>query len=452
LNESLAALKEEIAKKTKMLRLLIAFMGINEEVVQIADGEQAPETEPLALYQQLLYMDEEVGIWKGGGLDFKTLDEFDKWIVQNINMFLYRPRSVVAWQVRRRPKEYCDNWFENTLMNQYNFVSYLLIRNGQQIYRIWSDVQIPGRLFPTKSEYEEILVGDFGSDQYKQKELQQRHETYMFGLVALQGLIERTEILGPGLRGQVNLIKNQLGGKVELIRDAEPDHFISDGHPRWCDFLKANQETIEVGSRVSLVGDFQPHTDDNGQWRTEPFHPNRLPDPTEICIVAEPIEGGHGSGTWGNFKTFYDPKDEIWGWQPKRDDDGDYWQRWRSHPRKRRVPFRFYREEAINIDTITSADCEYYERSRLDRADYLNLLRTIHFIKIIKQDEERLEAEFVKLVANRLGLGDNQLSFIRKQVDWWKLKNKWKRGLMADDAKALRMIERKCRSELKKIQ
>jgi len=28
-------------------------------------------------------------------------------------------------------------------------------------------------------------------------------------------------------------------------------------------------------------------------------------------------------------------------------------------------------------------------------------------------------------------------------VDWWKYKNKWKRPIDKDDAKALRMIERK---------
>jgi len=28
-------------------------------------------------------------------------------------------------------------------------------------------------------------------------------------------------------------------------------------------------------------------------------------------------------------------------------------------------------------------------------------------------------------------------------IAWWKLKNKWKRGLMTDDQKAVRMIEKK---------
>jgi hypothetical protein len=63
-------------------------------------------------------------------------------------------------------------------------------------------------------------------------------------------------------------------------------------------------------------------------------------------------------------------------------------------------------------------------------------------------EERKLEEEFVKLVAGRLGVGDERSPLIREQIRHWKLKNKWKRGLMADDAKALRMIERKCRKEL----
>jgi hypothetical protein len=442
LNEALALLRKEVDKKVKMLRLLLTFMGINEEVVQIADGEPANEDEPLVIWQLIRYIDEEVGIWKDGGIDINQLADFDKWVVGNIDTFLHRSRSVVAWRVRRHEKHYCDSALENFFANLGNFTTYLLIRNGQKIYRIWSDIEIPGRLFPTKAEYEKIMSDDFGSEEYRMEKVQKKHETYMFGLIALQGLIERTEILGPGLRGKVNLVKNQLGDKVELVRDAEADSLIGDGHLRWREFLKKNRDTIEVGSRVSLVGDFRGSKEYPNDWRTEPFRPGRLPSSTEVCIVEDVVTKVR-YGDKGEFFTHYAPQDEIWGWQ----DAGYLSRRWGSSVRKRRVPFRFYRNEAINIDTITAEDCEYYERSRLDREDYLDLLRTIHFIKLIKQEERKLEEEFVRLVAGELGIEERDYQFIRDRVAWWKLKNKWKRGLMKDDAKALRMIVRKCKKE-----
>ena len=443
LNEALDVLREELRKKSKMLHFLLTFMGVDEDVVQIADGEPASEDEPLVVFQQKLFCDEEMGVWKDGGLDFRNLEDFDKWVVSHIDTFLYRQRSVVAWQVRRHDKKYCEDRLDNFFLNLGNNTTYLLIRNGQQIYRIWSDISIPGSLFPTAQEYEKIMADGFGTEEYRKKKLQATHESYMFGLVAIQGLIERTEILGPGLRGKVNLIKNQLGTMVELVRDAEPEHFLSDGHPRWREFLEQNRATIEVGSRVSLVGNFRGSKDSPSDWRSAPFRPGRLPRPTEVCIVTEAIPHGQW-GEKGNWKTYYAPQDEVWGWQ----DDNRYWRTWASKTRKRRVPFRFYSDEALNIDTITVEDCEYYERSRLDRESYLDLLRAIHFIKTIKMEERKLEEEFVKLVAGRLGVSDERFPLIREQIVWWKLKNKWRRGLMADDAKALRMIEKKCRKEL----
>jgi hypothetical protein len=443
LHDSLELLRDEVLKKSKMLRLLLTYLGVNEDVVQIADGEPAKEDEPLVVFQQKLFCDEELGIWEDGGLDIQHIEDFDKWEVKNIDTFLYRQRSVVAWQVRRREKHYCEDKLDNFFLNLGNRTTYLLIRNGQQIYRIWSDITIPGSLFPTKLEYEKIMADGFGNEEYKKKKLQAKHESYMFGLVAIQGLIERTDILGPGLRGKVNLIKNQLGTMVELVRDAEPEHFLGDGNLRWREFLEKNQATIEVGSRVSLVGDFRGSKDYPNDWRTEPFRPGRLPSPTEVCIVTEAIPHGH-FGDKGDWKTYYSPRDEVWGWQ----DDGRYWRKWASRIRKRRVSFKFYTSEALNIDTITAEDCEYYERSRLDRADYLDLLRVIHFVKHIKMEERKLEEEFVKLVAGRLGAGDDKFPLIRENIQHWKMKNKWKRGLMVDDAKALRMIERRCRKEL----
>jgi len=240
----------------------------------------------------------------------------------------------------------------------------------------------------------------------------------------------------------VNLVKNQLGDKVELVRDAEADSLIGDGHLRWREFLKKNRETIEVGSRVSLIGDFRGSKEYPNDWRTEPFRPNRMPSPTEICIVEDMVTKVP-YGDKGEFSTHYAPQDEIWGWQ----DAGYLSRRWGSSVRKRRVCFRFYRDEAINIDTITAEDCEYYERSRLDREDYLDLLRIIHFIKLVKIEERKLEEEFVKLVAGELGIQEKDYQFIHDRVAWWKLKNRWKRGLMSNDAKALRMIVRKCKKE-----
>lgn len=62
-----------------------------------------------------------------------------------------------------------------------------------------------------------------------------------------------------------------------------------------------------------------------------------------------------------------------------------------------------------------------------------------------KAAERRMEAPFVQLVldeATRKHLRTSREA-IEEALIWWKTKNKWKRGLTVDDAKALRMILRR---------
>jgi hypothetical protein len=51
------------------------------------------------------------------------------------------------------------------------------------------------------------------------------------------------------------------------------------------------------------------------------------------------------------------------------------------------------------------------------------------------------ETPFVKLVMGKTGCDDEKR--VRGLLTWWKIKNKWKRSLSVDDAKAYRMICRK---------
>jgi len=61
-------------------------------------------------------------------------------------------------------------------------------------------------------------------------------------------------------------------------------------------------------------------------------------------------------------------------------------------------------------------------------------------VKKWKLEEIEREKEFVKLVIGRNNTTENK---VWEAIKWWKLKNKWKRGVDSDDAKALRMIERR---------
>jgi len=112
-------------------------------------------------------------------------------------------------------------------------------------------------------------------------------------------------------------------------------------------------------------------------------------------------------------------------------------------PRKRRVSYRFFPDEAINFDLITAEECDYYIKNRLERKHYKNILPVLYYVRRCKEKEQALDDNFALFMASKLSLEDGQLPALREAIEWWKLKNKWKRGLMADDKKAVRMIEKK---------
>ena len=445
MNAAMSLLQDELKQKQKIVYIIETYLGMNEEIVQIADGDPAPEGSKLSLFQQKLFMDEEVGIWDdkdGQGLDFKDIEQFDEWILKNYEKFAYDPLSVVVWQVRRREKKYNDLW-SNVQFNHWNKTTYFLIRNGSCLYRIWSNVHVDDRLFPTKNEYINIINEErrWGSDNIKEK-LQKKHEGYMYGLIAIQGIIERTEVLGTWLRKNgVNLLspRSDMDDYIKFIRDAEVDFWISDGRPRWSKFLKNNRNSIKLGSRVCMSTSkfyfsLSFSSKDNDYWRCQPYKPDYAPS-RDHCYSVEAFEGKpekiyfpHGT----SIMIRYQPGDCV-GYDPYT---------YEPISRKRRVPWFFYRDEVINFDEISLEEADYYMKSRIDRENYLSMLPTLHWIRDIKLKEKELEEEFAKMIAGKLNLDLNEENKkrIEDTIQWWKLKNKWKRAVTLKESTATRMI------------
>lgn len=426
-------LSEELNKKRKMIYVIETYLGLQEEILQLKKGKPTIDKEPISIYQMKLYMDEEIGLWEDGGLDLQSIEVFDNWLLKNDNYkrFLYKEKSICAFQVRRFNKNYTENTFDNFLLNQGNENTYLLIRNGENLYRIWSDIYVQDRLFPIKNEYEKILNEHGGSFLDSQKnEIQRKHESYMYGFTAVQGLIERTDIFGNYFRDKVNLLKiNGFTEKeINLIRDGEPEMWLTEGKLSWNDFITLNRKSISEGTRIVFTRTSNLCLSEN-TWRVEPYVTSTPPARHELYIVKKEKYPYHGT----SFVIYYNPGDDVW--------DGKC-----SVTRKRRVPYRLYSDEMINYDTITLEDCEYYENNRYERKHYLDILPTMHWIKNLKQKEKDLEDNFVRFIKPQITkkITDEE---IRKAVKWWKLKNKWKRELLANDTKAVRMILRKLNKE-----
>lgn len=139
------------------------YAGLQEELVQIRDGEPAEASTKVHLLQRRCYMDEEcLAAYEAGGMDFKSIKAFDKWIARDENMARILPheRCVVAMRVRRFDKDYSDlSAFIRFHLNNANKRTFLYIRNGRQLWRMETSIDFGPELFPRRED-SELLGSD----------------------------------------------------------------------------------------------------------------------------------------------------------------------------------------------------------------------------------------------------------------------------------------------------
>jgi hypothetical protein len=247
------------------------YCGLQETVKQIADGEPAKIDEPVRIMQQLLYMDEECLFdYDDGGMDFEKLSEFDDWVVkpENLNRLAHYPRCIVGFRVRRYKKDRgpCATLGEAWIrmrMDEADMETYLLIRNGQKVYRIASPVDFSPRLIPKRDELGEEQfkkIDSWNRDKEPEKigpdhieyddhveKLDDAIKHYNRVIILLQGMFDRSKIFWPHVG--VKLTRDDhMNEWVKCIRDEE------DGLPNnsvtWDAYRDQVNKTIRKGKRV----------------------------------------------------------------------------------------------------------------------------------------------------------------------------------------------------------
>jgi len=222
------------------------YAGIHENIKQIAEGSPASIDEPIAIRQQLLFMDEECLIdFNKGGMDFERLEDFDRWVVkpENLNRILLEKKGIVAFQVRRHKKDYPlpnDLWgiFQLIQKDYANMETYLLIRNGHRVYRVTSVIDFSPRLVPFKNEIgekqfqkvyrgwsdepdtvEKITPDHIEYDDHFKK-MADLIKKYNKIFIFIQGLLDRSDIFHPHLGIKLNK-QEHMDLWIKCIRDEE---------------------------------------------------------------------------------------------------------------------------------------------------------------------------------------------------------------------------------------
>lgn len=141
------------------------YAGLVEEMVQIKEGDPASNETKVALFQRRHYMDEEcLANYSAGGMSFESLGAFDRWLVRKDNLERILPlrRCIVAFRVRRYTKtRRCYNisdFFRIQLKEKQDEYTFLYIRNGEQVWRLATEIDFGEQLFPNKED--SLLLGD----------------------------------------------------------------------------------------------------------------------------------------------------------------------------------------------------------------------------------------------------------------------------------------------------
>lgn len=375
LNSQIAEMEKWLKGKYRVICAYETYLGTKEEIVELI-GEGKTSNEPIHLYQAVRFMDEEYGIVnlekikettyvEMDAFDYKNIDLFDKWITENYKMFIPSERGIVMWRIRRLNKDYGDTW-ENMVCNGYNANCYFLIRNGERLYRVFSNVSSKeDTMFPT--EQQSLVAGRkwSTSKEFDQESFMENTLPWKYILVAIQGILDRTNILGTDCQFKTNLICGLFDKeKIVLVRDKERKDLIGDNTmPSWYDYLKENRNKTKIGDRI-IITDL---------WGSKNYYVGHTDDISFIC--------DHNIGWRRRWVGIPDRSKvyEIKDYDEKKDKYKILYfeERWSDDTKKKRTAIWLNKDEFFNISQTTEKDLKYYLNDRRERENYLDMLPKI---------------------------------------------------------------------------
>lgn len=436
------------------------YLGKDEEIVTLREGDPAPADTPITLRQLVLAMDQEAKIADDGGIDSLSIEKFDEWIVarpEHLQQVLPEPKGVVVLVPRWEPKKYADPWLMKDAADA-NAVSYFLIRNGSRLWRISTNFVVGRTLVPTEREFYEFFnerrynttTHEYetvplqpGSRAYMdaQKKADARQRHYMRIALILQGLLDRTTVFRPLSAEGIQITRPEAfeQGYVNIIYDY--DYALSDGRERFKDWLTRINSDLDVGQRI--LGNFGGYEHEyahfagmmreSTSWRHPRLKPSNLssgdwPSSLQLYTLEEKRDDGF---------IFYFERGQVF--------DREAWM-YRQAQRRASCLVKPSDRFILAFDQATEEEMRFFLQSRLDRDQYEVMVPLLKAALRLKAEERAAEAPFRQLLAGhiamRLGVDqDAAEAYVTELVPWYKYKNRTHRPLVGDDdGKAYRLI------------
>lgn len=417
---------QKIVKRlNSIIFTLELYAGIKENIKQIQSGTPADDNEPIYLNQLMKFMDEEVGDPSNGGLSYNNLEDFDNWLLAkndytkqfNYEFLLPQKKSVRIMRVRRSASEkYSRDPFRNYWNIKQEMMTYVIIRNGENFYTISSQMEFSEKLFPNEQELTDIYKKS------SEEEIFDALAKYKNGMILMQGLIDRTQVFG-SLFGKVSFLttKSSDEGSVVFQYELDEDKMITDGSKTFIDFLDTTN--IQAGDRILL---YQAGGDKSNFYNR--YYSN------DFSIPPSPEDGIYKLDYDKDYNCLYmryNPKDTVYSRNG-----------YKSSERKNRISYKINPNQwnIVNIDSVSHRDIDWLTNMLYDRRDRRKYLRAVGILLCLKKFKTAELEEERPFVLMLMALTKKSELEVLDAVHWWKTKNKHKRPLTQDDAKAFRMI------------
>jgi len=458
LAEQLALLEpamKELDKLSDGVDALNIYLGRDEQIIPIADGERAPAGTVITVRQLVLAMDEESVLFADrGGMDFRDIDQFIEWLQKDpahLDQLLPEPKGVVAVIPRRARKDYGDPWMQSSA-EAANKHTWWLIRNGEAVWLTTTEFVVGNHTVPSAKEFTDLFMVparfgapahpmEPGSKEWMEAEehADKRTRHYMKVALLLQGLLDRTTVFHPHDGASFLDQSHYDAGRVKVILDGE--NAVTDGRPSFADWRRERVALMHAGMRV--IGAFSTHmqTFDTND-RLSDVRPKGHSPASLVPYNVRPT-----SRPYYDWEFSFARTDEIW--------DEDL-REWRTPKTKATAYLRNSSRWWLPLDTITEDEIRYYMNARTKRHEYLDMIPALRAALEVKVAERQAEAPFraalIDALAREAGL-DASEELADELITWYKTANQHHRALDPDDAKAARVIlteaRRRARGESK---
>lgn len=424
----------EVMEGVKTLSL---YTGDGVEVQTICEGEEAPEDEPLTLYQNLLYLDEELAVdLLDQGFDFNQMDDLGNILSADkslLTRMIPAQRGIVLVRIRRGDKTYFKGTtfadsLSNFQMNLENKVSYLLVRNGDNVHLVQSEVttDLTQHLFPTRLEIEKLFqtngrdIRPEHLDYSKAKgDFEKRTVHYKRILLMLWGLDDRLNLFGTFFdrTHYDNWFDDRMHvERLRYIYDAED--VIEEQRPTFQQWATAMNRNIQPGSRIAVAWQHfinrksSPFCYEASGWRDQP--PGRRYSPiNEFGVVNVAAKDGRLVVKADVRRAYFDER------RHKKQDLTalvDVAHGVTSWP-----------VSAICLDFVTRNDLKYYLNSRKQRQNYLEYLSLFKVIDEQLRKEDEVQAKTLVDLSARLAHAgiepDKAAAALARAVALWRASN-----------------------------